>query len=198
MKRNDLIRFVLYLLTLAAILWHPVNRILAFERPSVPPAVFDFRMEIFDPYDPMRGRYVRLNPEFSVRLKNKNTNLFRNDQEIFAVLEKDEKGLAKFVDLVPKKPDGKKFLKVKYSWFQADYGKDPKNPKRNILLKTGQHRIRTPFERFYMNEKSAPAAEQMVREATADKKAVIRVKVYADGNAAIDSLLVDGKPVLGR
>ena len=53
-----------------------------------------------------------------------------------------------------------------------------------------------PLDRFYMNEKMAPRAEQAYREnsRTANHNAHIRVRVR-HGDAVIEDLVLDGKPI---
>ena len=78
MKRSELIRLVCYLAAFAFILFHPVRTIMRFSFPSVKGVEYRFPVTAYDPYDPMRGRYVRLNLQDMgrVRLPKKNQNLF--------------------------------------------------------------------------------------------------------------------------
>ncbi len=199
MRKSDKIRLVCYILAVGAALAYPVTKILSFEYPSVPPKVYLFETEIYDPYDPMRGRYVRLNfKENRVRLPRKNTTLveWRSGTSCYAVLEKNPDGTARIVDLVTdirQVPAGKDFLRVDYSYFNRDY-----DEKTHDSKETGVHVIRLPFDRFYLNERLAPDAEREVREGTRSGKALVRVKVYHNGNFVLDDLIVDGQPILER
>ena len=146
MKRSDLIRLVCYLAAVAFILFHPVRTVLRFSFPSSKGVEVRFRVTAYDPYDPMRGRYVRLNLRDAsrVRLPKKNLDLgFRSGQPVFAVL--DIKGPA-IIDLVAERkdvPPGKFFLPARYQWFNRDWDRKKKKP-----LKTGTHTVKLPFERF--------------------------------------------------
>ncbi len=200
MRRSDKIRLVFYILAVGVALAYPVTKILSFECPSVPPNTYLFETKIYDPYDPMRGRYVRLNlNQNEVRLPNKNIELMirrSSDCRCYAVLEKNADGTAKIVDLVTdvkQIPAGKDFLWVYYYYFKRDY--DEKIHKHK---ETGVHVIKLPFDRFYLNEKLAPEAEQAISEGTRRGKVLVQVKVYHNGNFALDDLLVDGQPILER
>ncbi len=199
MRNSDKIRLICFILALCAALAYPVRKIISFEFPAVPPKLYLFETEIRDPYDPMRGRYVQLNfKQNQVRLPNKNMQLmeWRSDNKCFAVLEKNPDGTARIADLVPdvkQVPAGKDFLRVKYNYFQWDYDKTNREQQ-----KTGLHTIQLPFDRFYLNESLAPEAEHVVRENTRKGQAHVRVKVYDNGNFAVDDLIVNGQPILER
>ncbi len=194
MKRSDLIRLLCYVLAFAFILFHPLRTILRFSFPEGKGAEYRFRVTAYDPYDPMRGRYVRLNLRDAsrVRLPKKNRDLgFRSGQSVFAVL--DITGPA-IVDLVAERkevPPGKFFLPVQYQWFNRDW--DQKKKKQQ---KTGIHTVKLPFERFYLNEKKAPEVERLLQQR--NSKAELVVIVYPDGVYRVQDLIVNGRNVRGR
>ena len=197
MKRSDLIRLICYAAALVFILFYPVRTIIRFSFPEGKGAEYRFRITAYDPYDPMRGRYVRLNLndfERNIRLPNKSRDLFEHHLPCFAVLGKTPDGKAVIADLVPDRneiPAGKDFLPVQYMWFRQDY--DEKNKKH---LKTGTHHIQLPFNRFYLNEKKAPEAEKLLQNPK--NKAELIVIVYPDGVYRVKDLVVNGKSVRGR
>jgi len=199
MRKSDSIRLAFYILAVCAALAYPVKKILSFEFPSRSPNCYLFETEILDPYDPMRGRYVQLYfKQNRVRLHDKNMQILesRSTNSCFAVLEKNPDGTARIVDLVTdvkQVPAGKDFLRVRYSHFQWDFDEKTKSQQ-----KTGLHTIQFPFDRFYLNESLAPEAERVVRENTRKGKAYARIKVYENGNFAMDDLIVDGQPILER
>ena len=61
MDKKNWCRLILFLITALAAVAYPVIKIINYELPSVPPAVYRFKAGIVDPYDPFRGRYVALN-----------------------------------------------------------------------------------------------------------------------------------------
>lgn len=199
MRKADKIRLTSYILALGIALVYPIGKIISFEYPSVPPTTYLFETEIFDPYDPMRGRYVQLNfKQNEVRLPHKNTRPAELSfgSVCYAVLETNPDGTARIVDLLPEQrqiPDGKDFLKVKYRHFRQDYDQEHRRHEN-----TGIHVIELPFNRFYLNERLAPMAEEQLQRHTRRGSALARVKVYHNGNFALVDLIVDGKPLLER
>lgn len=198
MKRNDLFRLVCYLAAVAFILFHPVRTIWRFSFPSVKGMVFRFPVTAYDPYDPMRGRYVRLNfndLERNIRLPKKNRALgFRNRQEIFAVLEQGQEAAVKIVDLAADRkeiPAGKLFLPVRFLWSHQEY-----DAKTRKYLNKWKHHIHLPFSRFYLNEKKAPEAEKLLQDRKS--KAELIVVLYPDGIYQVQDLVINGKSARGR
>lgn len=184
----------LFLLTLAAGLYYPIAKIIRFEFPLAPPAIVRFNAGIYDPYDPFRGRYV------AIRAQQAQVTLARGadgepaldlSSRLYLVIEPDEKGMAKIVDLAEKPQAEKINLRLdKYSarllWRnKVDTGYDT-------------YGVSLPFNRFYMNEKLAPEAErvflQFTRGGTAGRCQIV-VKIYRDGTYAIDGIEIDGIPI---
>ena len=202
MKRSDTIRLFCYVAALAFILFYPVRQIWQFNFPATQGMEFRFRVTAYDPYDPMRGRYVRLNLSETGRviLPDKNRDLhFRYGQPVLAVLkqERDQDGndWAKIVDLVADRKDLPSgtlfFLPVRYSCFYRDY-----DSKTRKSLETGKHHIRLPFDRFYLNEQKAPEVEKLLQKQ--GSKAELIVVVYPGGIYRVKDLIVNGTPVRGR
>ena len=198
MKRSDMIRLVCYAAALIFILFHPVRTILRFSFPSEKGMVFRFPVTAYDPYDPMRGRYVRLNfnnLERNIRLPKKNRDLkFRNRQNIFAVLEPGRDGTARIVDLVSERkeiPAGKIFLPVQFLWSNREY-----DAKKRKHRNRWTHNIRLPFNRFYLNEKKAPEAEKLLQDRKT--KAELSVIIFGDGVYQVQNLVINGKPLVNR
>jgi uncharacterized membrane-anchored protein len=180
------------LVAVAAALVYPVKKILDFEFPPVPPREYLFKCNIVDPYDPMRGRYVILgfgNQIVKTNQKLKAYSRYGN----YLVLEKNENGETKYVDVIndrSQRPPNKDILRLK-SCFYNEF--EWKNGKRTP---GGHFIIGLPFDRYYLNEKLAPAAETLVRSATRRGEAYVKVNIYNDGNFAIADLIVDGKPIM--
>ena len=199
MKRSDTIRLFCYVAALAFILFYPVRKIWQFKFPATQGHVFRFRVTAYDPYDPMRGRYVRLNLRETgqVRLPDRNRDLnFRYGQPVLAVLkmERDQDGndRAKIVDLAADRKDLPPgtlfFLPVRYGSFVRDY-----DSKTRKFLKTGKHTVRLPFDRFYLNERKAPEVEKLLQKR--GSKAELIVIVYPNGIYQVQNLIVNGTPV---
>ena len=204
MKRSDTIRLVCYIAAVAFILFYPVRTIRQFMFPESKGTEYRIPVTAYDPYDPMRGRYVRLNLSGAetVRLPKKNASICAHgahDTPCFALLEKTPDGTIKIVDLTKNRSDlpaGADVLPVKYRWFSQDYEAGGANRRKVRPLKTGKHHIQLPFERFYLNERKAPEAERLLQQR--DSKAELIVIVYPGGIYRVKDLIVNGKRVRGR
>lgn len=187
----------LFLLTLTVGLYYPAAKIIRFEFPLAPPAVVRFNATLYDPYDPFRGRYVAISArqaQLTVAREAGSEHMLDLDRSsrLYAVVEPDEKGMAKVVDLVKKPQKGKINLRLdRYSVYFRSREKDS----------TGYdtYQITFPFNRFYMNEKLAPEAERAFMQATrgggAEGRCQIVVKIYRDGSYAIDDMEIGGMPI---
>lgn len=189
MDKKIWFRLILFLLIVMAGAAYPVIKIIHYEFPAEPPAIYRFKAGIVDPYDPFRGRYVALNAlPNEIMLKEKKK--FQNGAYIYAVLSNDKQGIATVSDLVQSPVANMDHLKIRY----YDH-MDPSNSKD----KTGGiiYRIRLPFDRFYLNENLAPEAEKAVAEITRqnDGECIIKVKIYSDGNYAIEDLEINGRSI---
>lgn len=194
MSKANWIRLIGYLLALAAALFYPVSKIISMEYPKTPPETYLFRTVVYDPYDPMRGRYVRLNLNtMQIRIPRE-YSITKPRNPCYAVLEKNADGIAVITDLVAdlkSVPKGKHAVKAKYLYYAKDWDQKTKRLKKN-----GRHSIQLPFDRFYMNEKLAPEAERIVREnLPVENSVLLKVRIYTDGSFAVEDLLVKGKGI---
>lgn len=182
----------LFLLAWAAGLYYPVAKILRFEFPWASPAIVRFNVGLYDPYDPFRGRYVAIStPRAQVTLaRAADGESLDLDSRLYAVIEQDEKGMAKIVDLAEKPQAGKINLRLDRHSVYWRRNKD------NADYDT--YNVSLPFNRFYMNEKLAPEAERAFMRAASRGKSEtcqIIVKIYRDGAHAIVGLEIEGMPI---
>lgn len=194
---NKKILLALFLFLVAVGVYYPVSKIIRFEFPLSPPAVFRFRATLYDPYDPFRGRYVALSPMAQTVIAGGMKWYKYDESDVYAVLEEDEEGLAKVVDLVKKPKPGKPAIRAKSAvphgrWLNP--GSAIEKTEKDIA---STYTVNFQFDRFYMNEKLAPKAEAAVNKAVREggDGCVIVVKVYADGNFAITDLEIGGVPI---
>lgn len=108
-----------------------------------------FKLNAIDPFDPFRGKYIILNPLENSYLITKPQEL--DHQNIYASFISDSLGFAKIDTLTRKAPNHSDYLQVKSTNYQRSKG----GYKLNIDY---------PFDRFYMNEHKAKAAENLIRE----------------------------------
>lgn len=186
--------FVFYL---AALLLLPVWQMVQAQAVWTHGTVYRFETEPVDPADAFRGRYIALafkaarvevekgfNPDFG--------------RKLYAVLGVDAAGFGKIERLEAKKPSAGDFVKVRGLYLQTEDCGIPvpaKEPPICQPLEKPVFRVEFPWDRFYMNEKAAPKAEEVYRSAQGTSKkawAVIRVR---GGASAVEGVMLEGKPL---
>ncbi len=139
---------------------------------------FKFKTAPFDPYDAFRGRYVALRLEEDKVSIPKGLKLDRG-QTVYAQITVDEQGFAKLDVVSTSNPQGKPYIQAKVRYVSGD----------KVYLDL-------PIDRYYMEEKAAPAAERIYRKYSQrdkqDAYIVVRIK---DGYAVIESLYVGGQRI---
>ena len=135
---------------------------------------YKFKTAPVDPYDAFRGRYVALRMEQD-HVPVPDGSSIKRGQYVYVLLEEDSDGFATLKSATVERPDGA-YIKaaVRYR-----YG--------NKL------HLNLPFDRYYMNEKEAPAAETAYREHSNRKQqdAYITVRVKS-GFAVLEHLYLGG------
>ena len=188
LTKPNILRLVFFVAAFAAALYYPVNRVLSFERPKEKPVEMRFPVRAYDPYDPMRGHYLRMTLRNELPMTKEEYDKLKpapaRRTEAAAVLEAGEDGFARVVALRP----------------MCDVPADRPFVKAQMFFRSGKNRtaVVLPFDRYYINEKLAADAEKLLQKITRDKKrsAVLVVNIYAGGRYAVKDLLVDGKPIL--
>lgn len=138
---------------------------------------YKFRTAPVDPNDPFRGKYITLNfdaDNFDVE----NDNFWHQDDEVYVLLGKDEKGFAKIIDITKQTPLNNK----------ADYVKA-----KIHYAYDNRVTIDYTFNKFYMEESKAPNAERVYRETARDTSqtayALVCVK---EGDAVLKDVIING------
>jgi uncharacterized membrane-anchored protein len=151
----------------------PVSMIAKRESTLRDGAIFRFKTAPVDPYDAFRGRYVAIRAEINKVKKPEGMNL-KYGQKVYAQLTVDEKGFAQVSQIAMQKPKDSAYLTASVTY-----------PTGNDIG------LNLPIDRYYMEEKAAPRAEQAYREHSRrdkqDAYVVVRVK---DGFAVIEGLYV--------
>lgn len=139
---------------------------------------FKFKTTPVDPYDAFRGRYVALRLEENYVPAVKETK-FNRGQTVFALINIDSQGFAKFTAVTTVRPQGKSYIQTKARYVSGD--------KMYLDL---------PIDRYYMEEKAAPMAERIYQEhaqrGKQDAYVMVRIK---DGFVVIESLYVGGQRI---
>ena len=133
-----------------------------------------------DPYDAFRGRYVALRFEAGDATWSEKEPA-NHGKKIFALVETGPDGFARFTSASSKRPEGGDWLEGKSSYSSSD---------KHV-------RVQVPFDRFYMEEKLAPKAEQAYREHSRnggerDAYAIVRIRA---GLGVIEQVFVGDKPL---
>ncbi|MBE3069530.1 MAG: GDYXXLXY domain-containing protein [Planctomycetes bacterium] len=141
--------------------------------------VLKFRTAPVDPFDALRGRYMAL--RFESNSVPEPTGIESvSGQRVYALVEEDADGFARFTGLSARRPEGDAYMQVR-----VDHS---------------YHRETTlalPFDRYYLEEDLAPAAEEAyrARSARGSHDAYVTVRVWK-GRAVLEELYVGGKPIL--
>jgi uncharacterized membrane-anchored protein len=178
MNKRAIILGVLGIVALAQ-LAVPVSMIVGHEWVLARGEVFKFRTAPVDPYDAFRGRYVSLAVEPTEVVMDYDVALTEH-RPAYVLLDCDRDGFVKFVGASEKRPQAGAYIKVEVG----------------SHLRYGVYSVILPFDRYYMEESQAPAAEHAYREHSRGKTrdAYVTVRVLY-GMAVLDELYVDGKPV---
>ncbi len=139
---------------------------------------YRFRCEPVDPSDAFRGKYVQL--RFSQQeVEHSDTNSdFKTGQSVYAYLRVDSAGYAHVskISVLGNSQNDNFSTKIEY-----------------VSTYSGT-RIYFPFERYYMNEKTAPMAEKAYRHEARIDSVYLDVRVY-HGKAVTEELYMNGMPV---
>lgn len=128
-----------------------------------------------DPYDPLRGCYLAVRPEQNQVAVPEDFES-NHDEQVFAILTTGADGLATATSLAASPPASGPYVRVKTS---SSYDK--------------KAYIEWPFDRFYINEKLAPEADEWFAENIRSTKGVIAEVRVRDGRAVLVDLTLDGK-----
>jgi uncharacterized membrane-anchored protein len=130
-----------------------------------------------DPYDPLRGRFLAVRPDWDSADAAKGETLIP-DQPAYLVLTVGSDGYASAQRLTAKEPADGLYVRVKTRYHYR--GKTP---------------FTWPFDRFYLNEHLAPEADQWFAENIRSTKGITAEVRVLRGRAVLADLSVDGKPM---
>jgi len=144
---------------------------------------FRFRTAPIDPNDPFRGKYITLSFNANEVKVQDSVDWYTGDP-VFVYLTTDSAGYA-FIQSVTK---DQPFELDDYVNATVDY----------VIADTvSTVFISYPFDRFYMEESKAPAAEQIYNEAAVDTNQVAyAVVMIKSGEAVVRDVMIDGVSIL--
>lgn len=168
-------RLALFAVVALAQLGVPIAAIVRHERTLRTGHAYKLRTAPVDPEDAFRGKYVALSFEAERADLSSLTAPFSPGQTVYARLAVNPDGFASISQLTADEPEDGDFMKVKIRYNRT---------------------IEFPFDRYYMDEVRAPAAEIAYREASnrVARNAHVTVRIR-DGYAALEDLFIDDVPV---
>jgi len=143
--------------------------------------VWKFKTEPIDPEDAVRGRYISLRfaaESFSAPAPAKSDQI-EPGITVYVVLKEDANGFAQVDHVSPTELKGDNVVKARSGYWSDN-----------------SQRVWFPFDKFWVTEKRAPAAEQAYRENSrrGQQNAFVTVRVR-DGDAALEQLYIDNQPL---
>jgi uncharacterized membrane-anchored protein len=156
---------------------------------------YKIRVSPVDPADAFRGRYVtvqpsiRITPQFHAEKKRFFDEVQYGRRPVYVKLAVDAEGFARAADIVADAPREGDYLEIAGVW--PTWTPRADDPGKSEL--TG-YTLRFSFDRYYMNEAAAPAAQHRYAQAvpqTGNASAWLAVRVR-NGAAVIEGLFVGG------
>ena len=144
---------------------------------------FRFRTAPIDPNDPFRGKYITLSfNETEVKVQD-SVDWYSGDP-VFVYLTTDSAGYATIQSVTKDKPgELDNYINATIDYVIADT--------------VSTVFVSYPFDRFYMEESKAPAAEQIYNEAAVDTNQVAyAVVMVKSGEAVVRDVMIDGVSIL--
>ncbi|MHB9139547.1 MAG: GDYXXLXY domain-containing protein [Victivallaceae bacterium] len=175
-----ILKISIWVLAVTAMFAVPVFMVCKGEKIFSHGSIYLFRAAPVDPYDYFRGRYVNIRFEKNYVLVDPNKKLdFSDNEAAYVTIKKDKDGVACFDRLSREVPKNGDYAQVNFSYQDKE--------KAYLLI---------PFNQFYMNEKLAPEAERVVREALLKRNdsCLLKLRVHG-GTAVIENILINNIPI---
>ena len=166
-------RLVIFLVLALAQLAVPASLIWKRERTLRQGSVWKFRTAPVDPVDAFRGRYVALEFDAESHEVTPPANA-EYGQTVFVTMRRDPEGFAEIDQVNSSPPAGDDFIEAEL---------------RGKI-------VSLPFDKYWVTERDAPAAEAAYfAQSRRDKRnAFVTVRVFR-GDAALEQLYLDGQPL---
>jgi uncharacterized membrane-anchored protein len=166
-------RLIIFVLVACVQLAVPGSLIWKRERTLRQGHVWKFRTAPVDPVDVFRGRYVALQFDAETQEIPPPANT-RSGDNVFVTLKTNAEGFADIDQISSAKPPGDNFLSAQLNG----------------------NRISLPFDKYWVTERDAPAAEAAYRNLSrrGQQNAYVSVRIFR-GDAAIEQLYLDNQPL---
>jgi len=164
---------LLYLILVLIQVSFPLGQILQNEGILIRGKTYSFEIQVVDPYDPLRGRYLQINPLLVDwdTLREQDRAKLRPHEKIYATLKQTPYARVKALYLEPPEEE---FL---------------------ILYTDSDGDIIPPFDRIYLNQKEAPYLEELYNQGLAQpigEKTYVTGKIRK-GKVLLKDLFIQGK-----
>jgi len=161
-----------------------------------------FKCQAYDPYDPLRGRYLsmRVN-EMTTNFPSSVTNRYEFHNKFVVRVEPATNGLWRVAEAAFEPTGDGVWVKPKSSEvdYRLPWSAQEKGEKLSAFMKRREASgfvVRASFpNQLFVNEKLAPAAEKLLREKTHDAVAVYRV---LNGEVVLTGIEIGGKSILEK
>ena len=178
--------------------------VLRYERIVRNGTEFRLKCRAYDPYDPLRGRYLAMTVSeecTNILFKVKEEHIWQGmDEKAFAKLVKMPGGGLYRVDAIAREPmDDGLWVKPASLWIRdalgySDKRKDESDDEFKARRdKAGFKAVMSFPDQLFVNEKIAPEAEKLLRKKSDSAVAVYRAY---DGRIVLTDIEIDGKPIL--
>ncbi|RZS92165.1 GDYXXLXY domain-containing protein [Aquimarina brevivitae] len=141
--------------------------------------LYQFKTKPIDPNDPFRGKYITLSYEMDSF--NSNDTTYYNNNKVYIHLTKDDAGFAQIKGVSHQEPTEP----IDYVEAFIDYNDN------------GYIRFELPFNRYYMEETKALAAEQLYQQVNRqDSIEKVYAMVYVkEGKAVLSDVIIAGESI---
>ena len=168
--------FIIFALAALAQWALPLAQIWTHEQTLTHGTLIKLKCAAPDPYDPLRGRFLAVRPEQSKVTVPDDVKIHQGAQ-VYVTLTPGADGLSTITGLSTTQPATGVWLRVRARWV---YDKEAT--------------LQWPFDRFYINEKLAPEADNWFAENIRGTKGIIAEVRVLEGRAVLADLSLDGKP----
>lgn len=167
-----------FLVMVLAQLYVPMQMIIQSEQILTSGTAYKFKTAPIDPHDPFRGKYVQLSFEQDQFITSSAED-WASGEQVYVALTTDEEGFASITALWKRAPDS-----------DEDYVLATVNYTSSDSIHTVY--IDYPFDRYYMDEFKAPAAERVYNESVPDSTQIAYALVMVKkGQAVIQDVLIN-------
>ncbi len=140
---------------------------LSYELVALSGNAYRFKIEGYDPIDPLRGRYLA----YMINTETVTDDLGEYRGECYITIGEDENGYAYLDKAFKERPQ------------EADY---------ITAERYGSEYYETPFQKYYVNEAIAQKAEELLRSNLSDSYVVIKVN---SGKSIVEGLYIGDKHI---